>query len=97
MTDHQTDPLLDQLAREISLKVIRNLALAPPSSPIPSSPVPSPVTLLHHPELSHPSQERFLFSPDQLGEILEFLSPKACVMEPHKACDHCDICSTRGF
>ncbi|HMZ78709.1 MAG TPA: hypothetical protein PLL06_03345 [Acidobacteriota bacterium] len=94
MTDHHTDPLLDQLAREISVKVIRNLALAPSSTPIPSS---SPVTVLHHSELNHPSQERFLFSTDQLGEILEFLSPKACVMEPQKACDHCDICSTRGF
>lgn len=91
MTEYQTDPILDQLAREISQKVIRNLAVTPSpgftSIPLPLSP-PAPL---------HPSQERLLFTPDQLGEILEFLSPKTCVMEARKACDQCDICSTRGF
>lgn len=44
----------------------------------------------------HPSQERF-GDPRFVADVLEFLVPGPCTLEPGKPCDKCDICATRGF
>lgn len=44
----------------------------------------------------HPSQEKF-----QIAEASEILlagsGEKACRFEPDKPCDHCSMCSSRGY
>jgi hypothetical protein len=44
----------------------------------------------------HPSQERFTDA-RFVADVLEFMVPGPCTMEPGKSCDKCDICATRGF
>ena len=48
---------------------------------------------------SHPSQERFGVEEATVSELVDyFQSEKACSMEPGgKPCDHCSMCSSRGF
>lgn len=48
---------------------------------------------------SHPSQERFGVEEATVTELVDyFQSEKACSMEPGgKPCDHCPMCSSRGF
>ena len=47
----------------------------------------------------HPSQEKFAIDEAIIPEILEhFEKEKACTFEPNgKPCDHCSMCSSRGF
>ncbi|HEY0050166.1 MAG TPA: hypothetical protein VGB68_12805 [Pyrinomonadaceae bacterium] len=47
----------------------------------------------------HPSQEKFAIDEAVVNEILEhFEKEKACTFEPNgKPCDHCAMCSSRGF
>ena len=47
----------------------------------------------------HPSQEKFAIAEAIVPEILEhFEKEKACTFEPNgKPCDHCAMCSSRGF
>jgi hypothetical protein len=47
---------------------------------------------------THPSQERFGID-DAVTELVDFFeSEKVCTVEPGgKPCDHCAMCSTRGF
>jgi hypothetical protein len=47
---------------------------------------------------THPSQERFGID-DAVTEMVDFFeSEKVCTVEPGgKPCDHCAMCSTRGF
>jgi hypothetical protein len=47
---------------------------------------------------THPSQERFGID-DAVAELVDFFeSEKTCTVEPGgKPCDHCAMCSTRGF
>lgn len=44
----------------------------------------------------HPSQEKF-----QIAEASDIFLPnsneKACRFEPDKPCDHCSMCSSRGY
>ena len=49
--------------------------------------------------VSHPSQERFGVEEATVTELVEFFeSEKKCAMEPGgKPCDHCAMCSSRGF
>jgi hypothetical protein len=49
--------------------------------------------------LSHPSQERFGIEEATVAELVEFFeSEKKCSVEPGgKPCDHCSMCSSRGF
>ena len=54
----------------------------------------SPVPPTHSP--FHPSQERFTDA-RFVADVLEFMVPGPCTMEPGKPCDKCDICATRGF
>jgi hypothetical protein len=48
---------------------------------------------------SHPSQERFGVEEAAVSELVDFFeSEKKCEVEPGgKPCDHCAMCSTRGF
>ena len=71
----------------------------------PSSSV-RPVPLTHSPWLAgvnagfaHPSQERFGVEEAAVTELVDFFEKeKVCTIEPGgKPCDHCAMCSTRGF
>jgi hypothetical protein len=59
---------------------------------------------LHSPWLagvnaSHPSQERFGVEEATVSELVDFFqNEKTCTLEPGgKPCDHCSMCSSRGF
>ena len=47
----------------------------------------------------HPSQERFAIAEAIVDEIFNnYKKEKACTFEPNgKPCDHCGMCSSRGF
>jgi hypothetical protein len=66
----------------------------------------TPVLLTHSPWLagvnagiSHPSQEKFRVEEAVVSELVDhFEKEKICSVEPGgKPCDHCAMCSTRGF
>lgn len=67
---------------------------SPSSSPQLTPPL-NPVPISSH--LAHPSQERLSADSQFLSELLDFLNPKPCIMEPGRPCDQCDLCNTRGF
>jgi hypothetical protein len=48
---------------------------------------------------AHPSQERFGSVGEAVSEMVEFFEgEKTCNIEPGgKPCDHCGVCSSRGF
>ena len=48
---------------------------------------------------SHPSQERFGVEEATVSELVDFFqNEKTCALEPGgKPCDHCAMCSSRGF
>jgi hypothetical protein len=47
---------------------------------------------------THPSQERFGVDEATVSELVDyFQNEKGCSVEPGKACDHCAMCSSRGF
>jgi hypothetical protein len=47
----------------------------------------------------HPSQDRFGIEEATVSELVDFFqNEKACSLEPGgKPCDHCAMCSSRGF
>jgi hypothetical protein len=46
----------------------------------------------------HPSQDRFEIAEAIVDRLFENAAvEKACTFEPNKACDHCSMCSSRGF
>jgi|SRR6266850_1601392 len=49
--------------------------------------------------VAHPSQERFGVEEATVAELVDyFQNEKTCSVEPGgKPCDHCDMCSSRGF
>jgi len=49
--------------------------------------------------IAHPSQERFGIEEATVSELVDyFQSEKTCSVEPGgKPCDHCAMCSSRGF
>jgi len=49
--------------------------------------------------VSHPSQERFGVEEATVSELVEFFeNEKQCSVDPSgKPCDHCAMCSSRGF
>ncbi|HYH84851.1 MAG TPA: hypothetical protein VEX60_05165 [Pyrinomonadaceae bacterium] len=51
------------------------------------------------PAVSHPSQEQFTGIGEAVSELVEFFErEKTCNVEPGgKPCDHCGMCSARGF
>jgi hypothetical protein len=67
---------------------------------------PKPVLITHSPWLagvnasySHPSQEKFGVEEATVSELVDFFEKeKMCSVEPGgKPCDHCAMCSSRGF
>ncbi|HEX8721060.1 MAG TPA: hypothetical protein VF736_10550 [Pyrinomonadaceae bacterium] len=74
----------------------------PPASRVQSTPPqPHPTWLsgTYVPATSHPSQEQFSGLGEAVSELVEFFeSEKTCTVEPGgKPCDHCGMCSARGF
>ncbi len=63
----------------------------------------SPVLLTHSPWLAgvnvHPSEEKFQVEEAVVSELVDFFEKeKTCSVEPGgKPCDHCAMCSSRGF
>ena len=56
--------------------------------------------LMQNPQIaSHPSQERFGVEEAAVSELVEFFeNEKQCSVDPSgKPCDHCAMCSARGF
>ena len=51
------------------------------------------------PATAHPSQEQFTGIGEAVSELVEFFErEKTCTVEPGgKPCDHCGVCSSRGF
>ena len=51
------------------------------------------------PSADHPSQERFGVEEAVVSELVEFFeNEKQCSVDPSgKPCDHCAMCSSRGF
>ncbi|HEX3559419.1 MAG TPA: hypothetical protein VHU19_09450 [Pyrinomonadaceae bacterium] len=51
------------------------------------------------PATAHPSQEQFAGIGEAVSELVEFFErEKICSVEPGgKPCDHCGVCSSRGF
>jgi hypothetical protein len=49
--------------------------------------------------VNHPSQERFGVDEAAVSELVEFFeAEKQCSVDPSgKPCDHCSMCSSRGF
>jgi hypothetical protein len=68
-------------------KIETQIALQNPKSQIPN------------PKSFHPSQEKFAVAEAVADVIVGNLSrEKACEFEPNgKPCDHCSMCSSRGF
>jgi len=49
-------------------------------------------------QLAHPSQDRFEIAEAIADAIFAGTNEKACTFEPNgKPCDHCSMCSSRGF
>ncbi|HSK71040.1 MAG TPA: hypothetical protein VK892_05055 [Pyrinomonadaceae bacterium] len=59
----------------------------------------NPKSQIPNPKSNHSSQERFAIAEIVADEIIENLEKeKACPYEPTgKPCDHCAMCSSRGF
>jgi hypothetical protein len=55
--------------------------------------------ILNSPLPNHPSQERFGVDEAVVSELVEFFeAEKQCSVDPSgKPCDHCAMCSSRGF
>ncbi len=54
--------------------------------------------LFFTPQSSHPSQDRFAIAEAIVDGLFAAESKeKACTYEPSKPCDHCSMCSSRGF
>ena len=59
----------------------------------------NPQSAFRNPQSNHPSQHKFEIAEAVAQEIIEHLeTEKACPYEPTgKPCDHCAMCSSRGF
>jgi hypothetical protein len=58
-----------------------------------------PSSIRNSQSASHPTEERFGVEEATVKELVEFFeSEKKCSVEPGgKPCDHCAMCSSRGF
>jgi hypothetical protein len=98
---------LSDLQRKIS-QLEAKISVGPVSNPTNSSVSNTPRTIptTHSPWLaginssySHPSQEKFGVEEATVTELVDFFEKeKTCSVEPGgKPCDHCAMCSSRGF
>ena len=96
-----------QLEAKVSPNSIDSRTLSSSSSTF-SAPANStrPVPLTHSPwlagvnaSISHPSQEKFGVEEAVVSELVDYFEKeKTCSVEPGgKPCDHCAMCSSRGF
>ena len=95
---------LAQLEAKVSSDPIANSTSTTQPSMMPSGRRSPPAT--HSPWLagintsySHPSEEKFGVEEATVSELVDFFEKeKLCSVEPGaKACDHCAMCSSRGF
>jgi len=70
------------------------------------TPSASPALRTHSPwlagvnvDIAHPSQEKFGVEEAVVSELVDYFEKeKTCGVEPgNKPCDHCSMCSSRGF
>ena len=102
---------LSELQRKIS-QLEAKISVGPPGSPTNSptnftmSTISRTTPTTHSPWLaginssySHPSQEKFGVEEATVAELVDFFEKeKTCSVEPGgKPCDHCAMCSSRGF
>ena len=94
---------LAQLEAKVSSEPSEGLSSNPPGD---SRQQPKPLLITHSPWLaginapySHPSQEKFGVEEATVTELVDFFEKeKICNVEPGgKPCDHCSMCSSRGF
>jgi hypothetical protein len=85
---------------------LSNSAPSVSNIPRPASNTARPAPLTHSPwlagvnaSLSHPSQEKFGVEEAVVSELVDYFEKeKICSVEPGgKPCDHCALCSSRGF
>ena len=58
----------------------------------------SPQSTVHTTQLAHPSLDKFAIAEAIADQIFAAKgNEKACTFEPSKPCDHCSMCSSRGF
>jgi hypothetical protein len=101
---------LNDLQKKIAQLEARVSSPAPESDNNFNSPSPSAsyqtVPLTHSPWLagvnagiSHPSQEKFGVEEAVVSQLVDYFEKeKTCSVEPgNKPCDHCAMCSSRGF
>lgn len=98
---------ISELQRQLAqLEAKVSFESAQSAVPVGSAPARSPVPITHSPWLaginssySHPSQEKFGVEEAVVSELVDYFEKeKICSVEPGaKPCDHCAMCSTRGF
>jgi hypothetical protein len=102
---------LQRKIAQLEAKVSSESGGTQPTASFQSSEQPAPntmrsVPLTHSPWLagvnagfSHPSQEKFAVEEAVVSELVDYFEKeKTCSVEPGgKPCDHCAMCSTRGF
>jgi len=101
---------LAELEAKISSDPATERSTYRPPSPTPQAfdthAQPKPVLITHSPWLarvnapySHPSQEKFGVEEATVSELVDFFEKeKMCSVEPGgQPCDHCAMCSSRGF
>lgn len=91
---------LAQLEAKVSLESVdshTNLSSATAKSTVPLTH--SPWLAGVNASLSHPSQEKFGVEEAVVSELVDYFEKeKICSVEPgSKPCDHCAMCSSRGF
>jgi hypothetical protein len=101
--------LIDFVSSGPPLAVTPSIAQTPSISQAPAMSQPGPgqfTPATHSPWVrdfgsapEHPSQERFAIEEATVSELVEFFeNEKKCSVEPGgKPCDHCSMCSSRGF
>ena len=58
----------------------------------------SPQSAVRSPPFEHPSLDKFAVAEAIADQIFANQTiEKACTFEPSKPCDHCSMCSSRGF
>jgi hypothetical protein len=84
----------DDAAREAS-----SLTSTTQHSPAPTQARSTWLSGTYVPATAHPSQEQFTGLGEAVSELVEFFErEKTCTVEPGgKPCDHCGMCSARGF
>ncbi|MDX6577022.1 MAG: hypothetical protein QOE96_2975 [Blastocatellia bacterium] len=89
-----------------SIARVPSTSQTPNASPRPSQAPAQFIPATHSPWVrdfnsaaDHPSQERFGVEEATVAELVEFFeNEKKCSVEPGgKPCDHCSMCSSRGF